>query len=175
MQEGIVEIRLFAGQIALIDDADRALVEGRRWHLVGEGYAGTCGGGRKGKPTIYMHRLLMPGSVQVDHINGDRLDNRRSNLRAATPAENSRNCKRYANNTTGYRGVHLHRQRGRWIASLRAQGEPVYIGIFDSPELAARAYDDAARERFGVFARFNFPRDGERGLTGAPAGAERNA
>ena len=101
-----------------------------------------------------LHRYLMqpPEWMQVDHANHDTLDNRRSNLRIATPSQNAANRNKYKNNTTGFKGVFC-RPGNRYQA--KCQGK--HLGMFGCPIEAARAYDLAAIERFGAFALLNFP------------------
>lgn len=95
--------------------------------------------------------------VHIDHINGDKADNRIVNLREADASENKYNIGIRTDNKSGYKGVHWFRERGRWIAGIRCQGKSQHLGYFDTPEEAARAYDAAARELHGAFAWLNFP------------------
>ena len=104
--------------------------------------------------SVRMHSFIL-GISFVDHINGDGLDNRRVNLRRATAQQNAMNRKRRSDNTSGYTGV---TKRGeRWIARIRLGSEDHYLGGFPTVVQAALAYDAAAIELFGEFARFNFP------------------
>lgn len=116
----------------------------------------------KDNSSIYMHRqILITAGVDltkqvVDHINGDTLDNRRENLRACTNAENLRNQGARKKNVTGYKGVSpQHRYPDRYRAEITANGEHLYLGLFDTPELAAIAYNEAAIRLHGQFARLN--------------------
>ena len=103
---------------------------------------------------VYMHRLILgASSMAVDHINCDGLDNRRANLRFATPAQNSANSRRRWDNTSGYKGVYFHKQTGKWRARLRSAKKHYSLGLFDNLEDAARAYRVAAEQHFGEFAR----------------------
>lgn len=88
---------------------------------------------------------------QIDHENGDRLDNRLSNLRDVPGSVNSKNMKRNCRNTSGYTGVHLHRRTGKWVASIKGAGKVRNLGYFASKE-AAHAARLAASERFGFHA-----------------------
>lgn len=92
----------------------------------------------------------------IDHINGDKSDNRISNLRECNKYQNGQNRPKLSNNTSGFKGVYVNPKSGRYIAKIRVDGELHYIGTFDTPELAARAYDEAALEYFGEFANLNF-------------------
>lgn len=156
-----VEVPLSQGLVALIDAADAEAVLAHKWSAERDGktfYAmrnvrQPTGGWRKIKLHAYLtgHRL-------TDHINGDGLDNRRANLRMATQAENLRNRGLPANNTSGFKGVSFRRQRGRgWKSTIGLNGKRIHLGLFSTPEAAARAYDAAARELFGEFAWLNFP------------------
>ncbi len=89
----------------------------------------------------------------VDHINGNGLDNRRANLRLATFAQNARNHRLFKNNSTGFRGVHLQKQSGRFVAYIG--NPPKYLGIYTDALTAAKAYNDAAADMFGEFAQLN--------------------
>jgi len=109
-----------------------------------------------------LHRLIMkpaPGLV-VDHISGETLDNRRSNLRVCTNAENSRNSQRIYTSKTGYKGVHSASANGSflpWRARIKHNYKEIQLGTFATKEEAALAFDNASRKYFGEFARLNFP------------------
>lgn len=153
--DGARWIQLAGGHFALVDEADFEWVNAHAWSLVG-GYARGVIDGRH----MSMHVLIF-GSPFVDHGNGDRLDNRRDNLRAATLAQNAYNRARPSTNTSGYKGAHFRKraayQQRPWEAHIKVDGRMRYLGNFPSAEEAARAYDAAARQHFGAFARLNFP------------------
>lgn len=103
--------------------------------------------------SVSMARQIMgfPDGMQVDHINGDTLDNRRCNLRLATPAQNGRNRGKYPNNTSGFKGAFYH--YGRWQAGIRVDGKLMYLGTYNTPEEAHAAYCEAAKKYHGEFWR----------------------
>lgn len=107
--------------------------------------------------TVYLHReILNAPAAQVDHIDGDGLNNLRENLRRCTHGENQHNRHKQANNTSSFKGVGRH--GGRWRARIQHLGAPVFLGHFDTALLAAQAYDRATWRYHGRFANFNFPR-----------------
>ena len=107
--------------------------------------------------TVYMHREIMnpPAGLVVDHKNCDGLDNRRSNLRFATQAQNTLNRRKKKNAVSQFRGVWFY--KGKWGSQISSQGKRIFLGRFDNEIDAAKAYDEAARKYHGEFARLNFP------------------
>lgn len=155
-----MEIPLTQGKIALIDDEDWPLVAGFKWHARVKrdrrcAYAVSCRDGRR----IHMHRVILdaPPCAEVDHVNGDGLDNRRKNLRLATRSENQWNKVLYKTNTSGYKGVFWDKNCSRFRAAIKVFGVRRYLGSFLTAADAARAYDAAARDLHGEFAGLNFP------------------
>lgn len=150
------EISLTRGKVAFVDDEDFAEISKFKWHFDGSGYASrdVHRGEKKGK--IRMHRFLLGvpdfDKRQVDHINGNRLDNRRSNLRLVLQSENKLNVRRHRDNKSGFKGVSLHRPTGKWIAFIMARGKHKYLGLFQTPEAAHARYCEAADELHGEFA-----------------------
>lgn len=82
---------------------------------------------------------------EIDHVNGDRSDNRICNLREATHIENTQNIGKRPNNKSGYIGVHWHKLTSKWVAAIRTNGKQHHLGLFDTPELAYEAYLQAKR------------------------------
>lgn len=112
------------------------------------------------KKTISLHSLII-GEIHddyvIDHINGNRLDNRRENLRVVTKRSNAANSKSRSGSTSKYKGVSLDSSRNKWISSIQLNGKTNHIGRFESEEDAAKAYDLRAWTEYGEFARLNFP------------------
>jgi hypothetical protein len=108
---------------------------------------------------LFVHRVvwaLMTGAWPVgliDHINGDRADNRWSNLRLATPQMNSANMRRRPNNRSGFKGVVRGRNGEKWLAFIHVSGKTQYLGTHKTPEEAHQTYLEAAKRHFGDFAR----------------------
>lgn len=150
-----MKVPLSNGDHVIVDDADAPAVAGQKWHAAKRGintYAVANGPGG----TVYMHRFLLglrDGEV-ADHVNGNGLDNRRANLRRTDKKGNARNARR-ASGVSGYRGVWPN--GSGWTAFIKVAGKRHYLGQHPTPEAAARAYDDAARQHFGEFATTNFP------------------
>lgn len=145
---------------AKIDREDIERLAGLQLVKNGAGYIEIIEGAKRTK----LHRFLIdaPDGRYVDHKNGDRLDNRKSNLRLCSPAENRRNS-RSARALSGYKGVSRVDRPSKWRATLLKGGKRIYLGSYKTRIEAARAYDKGAREHFGEFACLNFPDEGERG------------
>jgi len=155
-------IPLTQGKFALVDEADFEWLSQWTWHAHSRGYAARNSGLREGKRRkILMHReIVKPAEgLHTDHINGDRLDNRRVNLRVCTQAENNCNRLKRADNTSGFKGVYRHSDRNKprpWVAKIHGNRRYVHVGCYATPEEAARAYDEAALKLHGEFAQLNF-------------------
>ncbi len=136
----------------IVDDSDFDYISKFRWRLNPMGYAT----GYKNGP-IYLHRQLMnPEKGKcIDHINGDGLDNRRSNLRICSTQENSMNRKLSKNNTSGFKGVVWSNRYKKWIAQISFNGKLNHLGSFNDKIDAAKAYNAKAKELFGDFAWLN--------------------
>lgn len=154
----------------LVDDEDYEKLVGFPWEFTGSqqryvAYRKRVGGGKR--PTFYMHRVILglvnaPPEVQVDHINRDPSDNRKSNLRIATRSQNQVNRSGWRKLTSKYRGVSRGKAQKKWAVGLTLYGKRIGLGSYDTEEQAARAYDEAARIHFGEFACPNFPDEKEK-------------
>lgn len=157
MTAATTEVSLRPDGVALIDTADAELVAGFVWRRNPvKGYAWT----ERGKLTLYMHRLIAgagPGE-HVDHINQDTLDNRSANLRIATRSQNGANRgpdRRKLGTSSLHKGVSWDRTRQKWAAYIHVDGKTKGLGRFAEEADAALAYNAAAIEAWGEFARLN--------------------
>jgi HNH endonuclease/AP2 domain-containing protein len=149
-------IPLTKGQFAIVDDEDFAFLSQWKWQYSGRYAVRT--GPRPSRKNIWMHRLIInpPEGLEVDHINRNRLDNRRCNLRVVTHSFNIQNSP-IQKHTSGYRGVYWNKERQKWSAGAGGRKQFCWLGYFRNELDAARAYDQAARELFGPDAQVNFP------------------
>ena len=150
------------GMSWIFDEDCLNLVKSHRWHMTEKNGTPMT---HVGETEISFYRMLLnpPDGYDVDHIDGDRSNNRKKNLRIGTKRQNQYNKVISPLNQTGYKGVTFHKQRGKYYSCIRLPEKRLYLGYFDTPEEAARAYDEAARLYFGEFACVNFPRPGEQG------------
>ena len=128
--------------LAIIDAADAAWAGQWRWCLSRAGYAVRNDWSSSRPKMLYLHRELLglsPGDgLEGDHINRNKLDNRRSNLRAVTRAGNAQNYPAIAKKSSVYRGVHLH-SPGVWRAKIEVHGKVIHLGLFTDEQQAAEA------------------------------------
>jgi hypothetical protein len=158
------EVQLSKGFVAIVDDEDFDELNKRKW------YAGKCGnkiyaradiGPAASRSRLFMHRIILDVTdkkLKVDHVNGNTLDNQKSNLRLASQKENIRNRNgTRIGNTSGYRGVWFHKINSKWIAEITVDNKKISLGSFSDKEDAARAFDKAAKLYFGEFCgKLNF-------------------
>ena len=150
-------VELTKGLKTTIDDRDVWILEGNKWVASGntdkERFYAVRG---KGKTRVSLHRVLLdaPKGMQVDHIDGDTLNNRRNNLRLCTSQQNTFNSKKKTS-ASKYKGVWYNKRLKKWTSRLMINGKNLYFGLFDTEEGAGIAYNEGAREHFGEFARLN--------------------
>lgn len=145
------------GKYALVDDEDYEWLSQWNWWFNG-GYATRVETKRGIRNRIFMHRLIndTPPDKYTDHINGNRLDNRRANLRVCTTQENARNMRK-THGSSVYKGVQWSHRQKAWKTTLNEKGQVAYIGYFKNERHAALAYDLWAIDMWGQFAKVNLP------------------
>ncbi len=143
-------IPLTQGRFAIVDDEDYEVLSKSKWCVNGGGYAARKADGK----AVTMHRFILdcPAGREVDHANLNRLDNRRSNIRIATHAQNQQNT-RARKNEVGIKGVSFDKSFTRFRARITVAKKTIYLGYFDSIVSAREAYSLAARQYFGEFSR----------------------
>src|SRR3990167_5442435 len=154
------KIKLTKDKFALVDDQDFGKVNQFSWYFHKNGYAmAYIGGGRKNAKQIKMHRLIMnpPSDLKIDHINGNGLDNQKSNLRICTQSNNLMNQKKRIGCSSQYKGACWIKSSRLWESYIRFFHKKIHLGYFEKERYAAMAYDIAAKDLFGDFARLNFP------------------
>lgn len=167
-------IPLTRGFVAIVDDEDYDKVSRFKWHAktskrsVYAARAIPNPQARGPRQTLlYLHHVIT-GYPRVDHRDGDGLNNRRENLRAATMTQNNQNRRASRTAASRFKGVFTNSgftNSGRglpWKAGIKVGARSIHLGYFGSEDDAARAYDAAAREHFGEWAAVNFPAAGER-------------
>lgn len=163
-------ISLSRGVTATIDASDAPLVSQFKWHAV-KGrhsfYACACLGKKQaaaiGRRHIKMHRLILGfPDLDVDHRDGNGLNNVRENLRLVTNQLNQANARKQVNGRSDFKGVSWHSGSRQWQVFLCVNNKPQYVGASKNQVEAARMYDAAALLAFGQFAKLNFPECPER-------------
>ena len=159
------KIPLTRRMYAIVDPDDYYRLSEYKWHVSGAGYdkyyavrKGPNKNGTRGE-MVQMHREVAntPEGLLCDHINGDRLDNRKANLRPATCTQNVRNSKKTSSPAySKYKGVTYRSRSRKWVAMIYLSRRQVFLGSFDAEIQAAKAYDKAAKKHFGEFAKLNF-------------------
>lgn len=151
-------IQLTQGKQAIVDDEDYEYLNQFKWYA-DKKYATrkvSLAEGRDKQVRVrqYLHRAVLrdaPKNQRIDHINGNTFDNRKSNLRPCTPAQNAVNSNMRANNTTGYRGVNWNERDKKWRVIVQKR----FVGNYKDIKEAAQAYNKVAVDMYGEFARLN--------------------
>ena len=153
--------RKFKGCYALVDDEDYDQLAQWHWTKSTRGYAHRVGkksdGNRRGR-YISLHRQILgvtDPKVEIDHINHNTLDNRKSNLRICSRSQNMANQRLCSDSTSKVKGVSWYKPLMKWRVQIKVSGTKKHIGYFDSKYSAALAYNKAAKKHFGVFALLN--------------------
>src|SRR3990167_624881 len=152
------EIPLTKGYYAIVDASDYEKVNAFKWYAAerrtGTGRLTVYAG--RGHGCILMHRFILGDSAaEIDHKNGDGLDNRRSNIRPASRTQNNANMKKRLGAASRFKGVSFHPGTGKWRAGIWSSGTRKHLGLFVREWDAAVAYNHAALETFGEFAKIN--------------------
>jgi hypothetical protein len=133
------KIYLLDDVYALVDDEDYEWLSTYTWYYHSAGYAMT-------ENSVLMHRMILnsPKGIFTDHVNRNRLDNRKSNLRMCTVSENNKNKGMRSDNKSGYKGVHWDKRNKKWRARIVLDKKSIHLGLFSSIEYAVKAYDEAS-------------------------------
>ena len=153
------KIKLTQGKYALVDDDDYEWLNQWKWGTYLSHGRWIVSRVAPVNKKIFMGRLILdaPKGMLVDHANQNTLDNRRRNLRLATPSQNSRNKKLDRDSTSGYKGVSFNKEKQLYTVGISVErGKRISPGQFKSKVVAARIYDEAAIKYYGEFAKTNF-------------------
>ncbi len=144
--------RVGAGCFAIVNDEDFEKISKHKWRLK-RGYAVAT----IKEKDVRMHRLIIspPTGYEIDHINRDRLDNQRNNLRVVPHQENIQSKKGKEGSSSQYKGVSLSRQTKKWVAQIQVDGRSIYLGSFQREQDAAKAYNLAAKQYLSEKAYLN--------------------
>lgn len=148
------------GKYAIVDDDDYEKINSTRWNCNSFGYAVRVQRTKQDynkKEVLIMHRLIMKAEKGelIDHINGNKLDNRKENLRFADKSKNAMNMHRVYGKIP-YKGVYFDKSKNLYTVRIVIDGKHTHIGRYKTPEEAAKAYDEAALKYYGEFANLNF-------------------
>lgn len=153
------------GGAILVDAQDYDLVKHYTWHVsktkgseTPYAVAHSHYDEKGNQKLVKMHHLITQ-DTNIDHINGNGLDNRRANLRKANAYQNSWNSKSHAGSKSKYKGVSWNKERQKWKAQITCKGTHYNLGHFDTEEAAAKVYDARAKKLHGKFARLNFSKE----------------
>lgn len=148
------QISLTKGKYVLVDDEDFEYLNQWKWYFDRYAMRNEKVNGKRRK--VLIHRIIMntPEGFETDHINGDKLDNRRANLRICTTSQNQANKKKSLNKSSVYKGV--SRLKDKWIAQVVCDKKLTFIGLFEQEYHAALAADLWNRDLYGTFAKTNF-------------------
>ena len=159
IKNSMKNIYLTKDKYTIVDDEDYKYLNQWKWRLHSKGYAyrnekRIKNHTRKG---ILMHRQIMKLNSQkeIDHINRNKLDNRKNNLRISSSTQNHMNKEKSKNNTSGYKGITYDKRKNKWMAQIQKNKKNIFIGYFNDKKSAATAYNRKAKELFNNFAFLN--------------------
>lgn len=154
------EIELSRGKVALVDDEDFEWLNQWKWSTHSKGYAYRMDWGSR--KAVYMHRLIMktPKHLECDHIDHNKTNNQKHNLRNCTRHSNSKNMKRHKDGSSGYVGVYWCKPRNKWVANICVDGKTIYLGASRDKKKCAKMYDVAASKYRGEYANLNLKDNG---------------
>jgi len=147
---GVDTIYLTRGKESIIDKEDYDRVNKYMWHTGNHGYASH----KNNSESLLLHRFIMSPKEgeYVDHINGNKLDNRKVNLRICSNSENAMHrVNLQSNNKSGYQGVHFDKSRGKWMSYIKVDNKRIGLGRFNAKEEAIKVRKDAETKYFGEF------------------------
>jgi len=153
-----MEIKLSQGRVAIVDEIDYEYLNQFKWYFKSE-YAVRNDYINGIRTTVRMHRIIMnctESICEVDHIDFNKLNNRRYNLRICTRSENMINKIKSGLYSSNYKGVSFNKDKNKYIARVKKNGKSIFLGLFESEIEAALAYDRAAKNLFGEYAYLNF-------------------
>ena len=157
-----VNLRLLLtnGGYCIVSSEDFAELCKHKWHKLSNGYSA-----RRAYPSkkyVLMHREIMnaPKGKEVDHKNGNKLDNTRQNLRLCTGQQNKFNTKKPITNTSGFKGVYRIKNSTKWMAQISFNDKSIYLGMYNTKKEAATVYNNKAMELYGEFACLNEVQNG---------------
>ena len=151
-------IKLTQDKYAIVDDDDYEILKKHKWcYSMGYAMRGDYIGDYVNGKNILMHREIMktPKGFDTDHIDGDKLNNRKENLRIVTRSQNIMNSKKKSGLSSKYKGVSFYKKTSKWTAQICPKEGRIHLGTFLTEEKAARAYDNKAKELFGDYAKLN--------------------
>lgn len=151
----------FASKACFVDDEDFSILKDRKWSLSNgyprTGFTNRILNPKKRQIFTRMHKCILwsPKGTDIDHMDGNKLNNQKVNLRICSRSENSWNRKKHKNNHSGFKGVSWIKRQQQWDAKICKHGETKFLGYFDSPAEASEVYKKAAKKLFAAYAKLN--------------------
>ena len=143
-------ILLTHGKETIVDDEDFEYLNKYKWYINEHGYAVRTVW-KHGRVRIHREIMKTPKGMFTDHINGNKLDNRKCNLRTCNHSQNAANAKIYKTNKSNAKGVSWHKESKKWRATIMVSYHSIHLGLFNTVKDASFAYQNAAKNYFGTF------------------------